>query len=100
MIGLYSGGDPMHMHGTASNPFFFSKKIFYIHLSSAIILTIIGPIFFILLPVMWGYSLERLFMSSFQNYTMISLWIIYLIVICTLPLVYILTKNTSKNDLL
>ena len=75
------------------------RIIFYLHAAIAIFLTLAGPIFFVVLPmIMWNRTLEYMTRAATQNDTMVGLWIMYFAVIALLPLNYFLLKR--KTDAL
>ena len=72
---------------------FFSKKIFYIHLSIALVLTIVGPIYFLLGPmIMFERTIPQVMRAAVQNEAMMLSWIIYIVTISLLPFTFILPK--------
>ena len=76
-----------------STSIFFSKKIFYIHASVSILLTIVGPVYFIGGPmIMFERNLSHAMRSAVQNETMMFIWIIYIATISLLPFTFVLPK--------
>ena len=93
IIGLFGDVDLMLLHGTPPKPNFFSKKIFYIHLSICLILTVLGPVFFVLLPmIMWDHSFEFVLRAVTQTAEMILIWVAYLAQLFMLPFTFVLPR--------
>ena len=69
------------------------KKIFYIHAAVSVLLTLVGPVYFIGGPmIMFERSLREAMHAAVQNETMMFIWIFYIITISLLPFTYVLPK--------
>lgn len=87
MDGLYGGGVDMSTHGTIHNLSFFSKKIFYINFSVALIYTI-GGLFVFGSSVVNG----RFYEGMTINETIFWLFIFYVVIVSLLPFSFTLHK--------
>ncbi len=89
----------MSLAGIINSPSFF-KKIFYVHAGIAAFLTLVGPIYWILVPVIiFDTSPLRWGGAVVQNYTMIALWLMYVAVVALLPFTFTLVRlKQARQD--
>ena len=74
-----------------------TRKIFYINLGIAIILTVVGPLYFLLGPmIMFESSLSKVLRLAVQNEAMMFCWVVYIVTVTLLPFTFILPKIKSN----
>jgi len=80
------------VNGTLSTRSSLYKIIFWIHVGVAGFLTLVGPVYFGLTPIVVFDRIPDIRMYV-QNAAMIGLWVMYLGVMFTLPYTHLLFKH-------